>query len=499
MLQRFDLHPQTAMLDLAGVRERESRLAPTHEAPLMVLAGLSACRLSMAIAPHAQRCWVAAGPGNNGGDGLETALQLHLRGVPVTVTLLSPPDKLPLDAHAAWQRAHASGVEIVTDLPTWLDAMGPQDLCIDALLGIGASRAPQGALLQAIQALNSSPAQVLALDLPTGLAPHSGQTLESPDQLHAVVHADHTLTFLAAKPGLFMSHGRDVCGQIWLDTLVPPQDPSAFTMAPVAERNLPPHGAPPPHAGHKGTHGDVAVIGGEALSLRGMGMGGAALLAATAALNAGAGRVMLTWLGGQTEHLPELPDLMLRHFDCLELETLCVVCGCGGGTAIEAALPAIVQRSHRLVLDADALNVLARSRQLQDSLRRRAAGSTVLTPHPKEAARLLGSSVTQVQSDRLHSAQSLAAQFNCAVALKGSGTVIVAPGRTPRINTTGNGLLSIGGTGDVLAGLIGARMAQRHDAFEAASAAVWQHGRTADDWPHPATLTASRLAQALTR
>ena len=499
MLQPFDKHPHSWMLNVSGLRELESSLAQRYTTSLMELAGVSASKLALAVAPHAQRFWVAAGPGNNGGDGIETALQLHQQGKRVTVTLLSPPEKMPADAYAAWLRASADGVDIVESLPSWLDTMGPEDLCIDALLGIGASRAPQGPMLQAVQAINNSAARVLALDIPTGLDPCSGQALDGSETMKGVVRADHTLSFLAAKPGLFMAYGRDASGQIWIDTLSPEPSNIDALVTPVAERNPPAQVLPTTHAGHKGTYGDVAVIGGEARSLRGMGMGGAAMMAASAAMNAGAGRVTLTLLGGQPEHLHEAPDLMLRDFDQLELGTLCVVCGCGGGTAVADVLLKVLQLSQKIVLDADALNAIALSRTLQLVLVQRPAGTTVLTPHPKEAARLLGTEVLHIQGDRLQSARKLAQQFNSVVVLKGSGSVIASPDRTPRINTTGNGQLSIGGTGDVLAGLIGARMAQGLAAFDAASTAVWEHGHAADLWPRHLTLTASRLARRLLR
>jgi hydroxyethylthiazole kinase-like uncharacterized protein yjeF len=187
----------------------------------------------------------------------------------------------------------------------------------------------------------------------------------------------------------------------------------------------------------------------------------------------------------------------------LALEQLHVVCGCGGGEAIRAHMPEVLQRSTQLVLDADGLNVLAQDRSLQNALRQRAnqqstQQATVLTPHPLEAARLLGCTTGQVQNDRLQAAQELAERFLCSVVLKGSGTLIAAPGHKPRINITGNGRLAIGGTGDVLAGLIGARMAQGLNAFDAACAAVAQHGQLADIMPPDQTLTASRLAAHLT-
>ena len=121
----------------------------------------------------------------------------------------------------------------------------------------------------------------------------------------------------------------------------------------------------------------------------------------------------------------------------------------------------------------------------------------MLTPHPLEAARLLGTNTAQVQADRLTAAQTLSSRLGCCVVLKGSGTVIAAPGRVPRINATGNGLLATGGTGDVLAGLLGARLAASADAWQAACSAVWTHGQAADQWPEGLALTASRLAERL--
>jgi hydroxyethylthiazole kinase-like uncharacterized protein yjeF len=469
----------------------------------MQSAGLACARLALAVAPHARRIWVAAGPGNNGGDGLEAALHLHQWGKEVVVSRVTSTGTCPADAQVALQRAQQAGVRIQSNVPTdWLQQMGPHDLCIDALLGIGAKR-PLSADLQAcVQAMNHCWAPVLAIDVPTGLNPQSGQWLgcESGDTL--AVRAEHTLSLIAVQAGLLMGHGRDASGQIWLEDLG--YRPSQHSVIPLAWLNAPHAEAPKPHASHKGSHGDVAVIGGEGMAANGMGMTGAAILAATAALHAGAGRVIVSLLSGQTSDSAP-PDVMQREYKLLELENLQVVCGCGGGIAVQKVLPEVLQRSAKLVLDADGLNAVAQDSALQDALRQRAAHlatqATVITPHPLEAARLLGCNTQQVQNDRLKAAQELAERFQCSVVLKGSGTVIAAPGHTPRINITGNGRLAIGGTGDVLAGLVGARMAQGQNtldaAFEAACAAVAQHGQVADDWPPSLALTASRLAQRL--
>jgi hydroxyethylthiazole kinase-like uncharacterized protein yjeF len=427
-------------------------------------------------------------------------LHLHQWGKEVVVNLIASSGPGPVDAQAALQRAQQAGVRIQSSLPTeWLPQMGPQDLCIDALLGIGATRPLSDDLLACVQAMNNCLAPVLAIDVPTGLNPQSGQWLGGDSGDHVAVQADHTLSIIAVQAGLLMGHGRDASGQIWLDNLG--YLPSQQSVQPLAWLNAPYFSAPKNHASHKGSHGDVAVIGGEGMATHGMGMTGAAVLAATAALHAGAGRVILSLLSGQAcDNAP--PDVMKREFRRLELEQLHVVCGCGGGTSVQAILLEVLQRSGHLVLDADGLNAVAQDTRLQNALRQRAtlqttSQPTVLTPHPLEAARLLGCNTAQVQNDRLKAAQELAERFQCCVVLKGSGTVIAAPGHTPRINITGSGRLAIGGTGDVLAGLVGARMAQGLSAFDAACAAVAQHGQVADTWPQGEALTASRLAQKL--
>jgi hydroxyethylthiazole kinase-like uncharacterized protein yjeF len=483
----------------AQVRQLEPMLQALSPTPLMQRAGLACARLALAMAPHARRVWVAAGPGNNGGDGLEAALHLHQWGKEVVVSLIASQGPGPADAQAALHRAQLASVRIQSSVPTdWLQQMDAQDLCIDALLGIGATRPLSADLLACVQAMNNCLAPVLAIDVPTGLNPQSGQWLDgdsSNSSGHLVVQADHTLSLIAVQAGLLMGHGRDASGQIWLEDLG--YLASQHQVPPLAWLNAPYTSAPKSHASHKGSHGDVAVLGGEGMAAHGMGMTGAAILAATAALHAGAGRVIFSLLSGQTSDSAP-PDLMQREFRRLELEKLHVVCGCGGGSAVQEVLPEVLRRSAQLVLDADGLNAVAQEFSLQQALRQRGKEQpTVITPHPLEAARLLGCNTAQVQNDRLKAAQELAERFQCSVVLKGSGTVIAAPGHTPRINITGNGRLAIGGTGDVLAGLVGARMAQGLSAFDAACAAVAQHGQVADEWPPGEALIASRLSQRL--
>lgn len=453
---------------------------PAHT--LMQRAGLAVAQLALAVAPHARRVWIACGPGNNGGDGLEAAMHLQQWGKSPLVSWLGHADTAPPDAAASYQRALAAGVTFAETAPQ------DCDLCIDALLGIGGDqRALQGRMASWIALMNAGSAPVLAVDIPTGL--HADTGVLAP---HGVM-ARHTLSLLTLKPGLFTADGRDAAGTVWLDALqgADPQSAAEDLVTPSAWLAGAPGALARRHASHKGSYGDVAVIGGAP------GMTGAALLAATAALHAGVGRVFVTLLdGGSLSVDTRQPELMFRAIDGLNFQTMTAVCGCGGGDAVRAPLARILSRAARLVLDADALNAIAHDTQFQALLGARSAraAATALTPHPLEAARLMGSTAAQVQRERLTVAQQLAQRFGCTVVLKGSGTIIAAPGQTPVINPTGNARLATAGTGDVLAGMIGARLAGGLSAFDAACQAVYLHGEMSDRWPDERPLVASELA-----
>lgn len=320
----------------------------------------------------------------------------------------------------------------------------------------------------------------------------TGEWLGKPSQA-AFNSQHHTLSLLTLKPGLFTADGRDACGQVWFNDLGVdrhPAAPNAWLQTHVRpQQNR-------AHSSHKGSYGDVIVVGGTT------GMAGAAVLASLAALHGGAGRVY-TGLLDTSAHatvVATYPALMVRELDDLDYKHATVVCGCGGGDAVRQALPRVLSTAPHLVLDADALNALANDSQLFQLLQQRAKKAlvTVLTPHPLEAARLLKLSTTEVQSDRLAAAQALADMSGCVVALKGSGTVIAEKNRTPVINYSGNAKLATAGTGDVLAGLICAQLANASDAFEATCSAVHRHGALADAWPHDGpNLTANKLVSAI--
>jgi ADP-dependent NAD(P)H-hydrate dehydratase / NAD(P)H-hydrate epimerase len=473
----------------ASTRRIEAALAATLPPHTLIRrAGLEVARLALAVAPHARVIWVATGPGNNGGDGWEAALHLRAAGKDVRVSEVPVPSGLPPDALDARKRALAAGVQVVGHGPP-LEAcdLDVYELAIDALLGLGSSRAPQGVLAECIAALNRCRCPVLAVDLPSGLCADTGRLWGE-----TAVRATHTLSLLTLKPGLFTAQGRDHSGQVYFANLGQPgQEPADANL--IGQDSL--RAPPAQHSAHKGSRGDTLVVGGAS------GMAGAAHLAARAALAAGSGRVYVSMQGGGTSAWdPERPELMQRPAtwpDSPETLARCtVLAGCGGGDAIAATLPRLLSSARRLVLDADALNAIAQDTMLLRLLQNRAhkTFATVLTPHPLEAARLLTCQVADVQTSRLAAATQLADQTGALVVLKGSGTVVAAPTAMqvkPWINSTGNAALATAGTGDVLAGwLAGSWAARRNDSYPALSdsalalktslASVYLHGLAAE-------------------
>jgi len=491
-----------SLFNVATTRSMEQWAAanqPPHR--LMTLAGVAVARLARALVPHAGCIWIACGPGNNGGDGLVAATHLHRwaqarGGSPqVVVTHWTGPhtQTLPFDANNALREAKAVGVQFAAEPPEAFD------LAIDAMFGIGLARTPEGLAAQWIARLRTAPQTVLCVDVPSGLDADTGTWLPLPAATLGAAGVRHTLSLLTIKPGLFTASGRDAAGQVWFDDLnvSPSTDtpPTAYLNGWINVAAVRTH---QPHVNHKGSFGDVVVIGGQNIAVNGSGMTGAAVLAARAALHAGAGRVYVGLLEARAPAAraaswdPVSPELMFRDTKALLksplLTTAAVVCGCGGGTEVAKVLPQILSDARLLVLDADALNAITNDSALQAHLSQRSSkgGFTVLTPHPLEAARLLGCSTDEIMANRLRAAQAISDRFASVCVLKGSGTVISAPDQTPLINPTGNAALGTAGTGDVLAGMLGSSLAppestpeQRRDRL---ARAVFQHGWLADHW-----------------
>lgn len=468
-----------------GIETSAQAQLPAHT--LMQRAGLATAQLAMAIAPHARTIWIACGSGNNGGDGFEAAMHLQQWGKHVKVTWLGDDTALPVDAQLSHQRAVHAGVHFQDEPPADFN------LVIDALLGIGCQRAPEEMMAIWLEKINRTTKPILSVDLPSGLMADTGQWLGTSHGARPNAQR-HTLSLLTLKPGLFTADGRDAAGQVWFDNLgvEPPSEipPTAWLQA----SNLDSHARA--HSSHKGSFGDVMVVGGAP------GMAGAAVLASLAALHGGAGRVFAALLdtSSHSSVTATHPSLMVRHVDTLDFKNATVVCGCGGADTVRAVLPRVISTAARLVLDADALNAVAQDMSLQKLLKQRAARNqpTVLTPHPLEAARLLGWTTAQVQSKRIEAAEQLAEQTGSVVVLKGSGTIVAHPAHISIVNPTGNALLATAGTGDVLAGLLGAKMAQGASTFDAACHAVRVHGCVADAWPQTGpTLDAALLAASV--
>lgn len=436
---------------------------------LMEQAGLAAAELARELLHDQSSVLILAGPGNNGGDALVAARHLKSWWFKVDLVFTGSPDKLPPDAARALQAWLDAGGTLRDDIPQ----RGRWSLAIDGLFGIGLARELDERHLRLVQQLNRMELPVLALDIPSGLDSDTGQ------RLGAAVRATHTLTFISLKPGLFTAYGPDHCGEVRLDTL--DIDPARFTTPKgfLLQREVAGALKPRPRNSHKGMLGSVGILGGAAS------MCGAALLAGRAALKLGSGRVYVGLLAPDAPAVDVLqPELMLRTPEQLfEVDGLsCLVVGPGLGQSPQALqlLRRAVETELPLVLDADALNLIAAHPDLTPLLHDRKTAA-ILTPHPAEAARLLGCTTHDVQQDRIGSALVLAHRFNSMLVLKGAGSICAAPDETWHVNPTGNPGLSSAGMGDVLSGMLGALLAQRLNPLQATLLAVYLHGAAADE------------------
>lgn len=438
--------------------------------PLMERAGLATAELVRRVAPdQARRILVLAGPGNNGGDAFVAARYLKQWWYDVRVVFTGDATKLKADASAAFRAWQEAGGTSTPGIPANLD----WHIAIDGLFGIGLQRKLDDRHTELVNAVNAAGRTVVAIDVPSGIDADSGQIMG------AAICASHTITFLGLKAGLHTLDGPDHAGEIHLDTLgidTPPvPDGHGYLIGDeVISAALPPRR----QNSHKGRYGDVAVIGGAT------GMVGAALLAGRAALKLGAGRVLVGLLGEGPAVDYGQPDLMLRPVEELleRTDVSAVVVGPGLGRSDSAlhALSKAARMDAPIVFDADALNLIASSKGLKETLQKRAQ-PTLLTPHPAEAGRLLGMDTQSVQEDRIGSALELAAQYNAAVVLKGCGSICAFPEGTWCINISGNPGMATAGMGDVLSGILGALIAQGAAAHSALLAGVHVHGMAADE------------------
>lgn len=456
--------------DLRRAEQRAKRELGLAHGVLMERAGAAALALLREQFPRARRIVIVCGPGNNGGDGLVLARLAKDAGLHATVLSPGDPRKNKGEAAAAddaWSKVGGN------TLPFAADYLSNADVLVDALFGIGLERPLEGAWLVAVEALNASGRPVLALDIPSGLHADTGQVLGG------AVRANATLSFIGLKAGMLTGQGREHCGAIECNDLGVPS--TLFDNIPAAARRISARSlrgllaARVRHA-HKGDAGSVLVIGGQP------GMPGAAQLAGTAAYRAGAGLVTLATHPAHAAAIGAAQPELIAHGvnDASSLKPLLAQAsvlalgpGMGQGDWAQALWQTALTVSIPRVLDADALNLLAGQAPV--------ASDWVLTPHPGEAARLLGATVTEIQSDRFAAARAIAQRYGGVCVLKGSGTIICTQDDPiPWLCDRGNPGLAIAGSGDVLTGVIAALIAQGLHPMDAARLGVWVHASAGD-------------------
>jgi NAD(P)H-hydrate epimerase len=460
------------VFSVASVREIDRSAIEDSGIPgytLMTRAGAAALRIARERFPNARRWQVVCGSGNNAGDAYVIARLAARDGIAVSVLSLVDPARLSGDAATACRDFAADGGVAMP----WAGELDKEaELLVDGILGSGLERAVGGRFAEAVSAINAHAADVLALDIPTGIHGDTGEIMG------CAVEADLTVTFVGLKSGLFLDGAPDLRGELTFDGLeIPGECRSA--VQPVMRRidtallreSLPPRRV----AAHKGDFGHVLVIGG------GRGMPGAARLCGEAALRTGAGRVSIATHPAHAAILTATrPELMSHAIEGpADLEPLLaradvVAFGPGlGRSAWARSLFEIAGADARpAVWDADGLHWLAEFPGRSDT--------RVITPHPGEAGALLGRATAAIQADRIAAVQALQARFGGVAVLKGAGTLVAAGGDVPSICTSGNPGMAAAGMGDVLTGIIAALLAQGLSAQNAALVGVESHARAGD-------------------
>ena len=475
--------PHTTLYTAAQVRKLD-RIAIEEKAiagiQLMKRAGRAVFNTLIARWPIPTKVTVLCGVGNNAGDGYIVAALAAQRRLPVEVIQVGEANKLKGDALTAYQYALQQQVP----MSPWGGHLHcSEGLLVDALLGTGLQGEVRSPFAYAIEAMNQSNLPILSVDIPSGLCADTGRILGS------AVRADVTVTLIGRKRGLFTARAAECCGELMFDQLQVPVDiynKVGLGVELLQWQNLLTY-MPIRHAdAHKGDFGHVMVIGGD------VGYGGAAIMAAETAARLGAGLVSLAT---RPEHVTAMlgrrPEVMTTGVtsgqaleSILQTPTVLVIGpGLGRSSWSEQMLQQAVKSGLPLVMDADALNLLSEGRVINDICRE----SWLITPHPGEAARLLGCSVAKVQTDRFAAVTALQAKFGGTVVLKGSGSLVASASEqgsseAVRIGlcADGNSGMASGGMGDVLSGILGALLAQRLSCQEAAQLGVCLHAVAAD-------------------
>ena len=438
---------------------------------LMTRAGEAALRCLRMRWPAIRSIAIVCGGGNNGGDGYVLARLAQAAGLTVRVLAATPEEKLRGEARRAYEDFKASGADAQ---PFGTDALADTELIVDALLGTGLQDCVRGAVAQAIHAINSAGKPVFALDVPSGLDSDTGLARNE------AVRAHSTVTFVGVKMGLVLGDAPALAGAVFFDDLgitAPPTEQFVPRLTRILETEITAALPYRSRAAHKGVFGRVLVVG------SGTGMPGATRLAGEACLRVGAG---LVTVAVAPENIPAIaagrPELICVPLsdarslsEVIErMDVIAVGPGLGQSAWAREALNAVLASDKDLVIDADALNLLASQQTPRPRPR------TILTPHPGEAARLLGVSTEEIQSDRLAALEALVMRYDCMVVLKGAGTLVGAPQRTPGICDRGNPGMATAGTGDVLTGAIAGVLAQCRDPWLAARVGVLVHALAGD-------------------
>jgi len=436
----------------AQVRELERRAIEQHGISgyeLMCRAGQAAFEAGLARFTQARHWLVLCGAGNNAGDGYVIARLARAAGCEVTVVAVADPLGLKGDARAAFEDFRAAGGAAKAYDPVTCPA---GDLIVDALLGTGLDRDLEGLYFEAVNGINLAGKPVLAVDIPSGINGLTGEIMG------VAVRADITVSFVGLKLGLFLSDGLNHVGELRFADLGIVRElsidllPALQLCGPGDVKALLPLREA---SAHKGKFGHVLAVGGN------LGMGGAVSMAAEAALRSGAGLVSVaTRQANTTAVLSGRPELMVRgvensaELDGLISRASVIALGPGLGRDewAQQCFGRVLRSSVRKVLDADALNLLAEQPQRRNDW--------VLTPHPGEAARLLGVSTGEVQADRLNAVLELQSRYGGAVVLKGHGTLVAGEQSLPFVVKAGNPGMATAGMGDVLTGVIAGLLAQ---------------------------------------
>lgn len=506
---RITTHMPTRWLKVVTaeqMRQLDARATAEFGIPSLLLmenAGRAVAEVALRFLDDASRgrVLVVAGQGNNGGDGFVAARHLHNAGVDVTVAYFGDRNKAGGDALTNMEIAEKMGIRIEGNPGDkfWKEAYPATDLVIDALLGTGVNgevRQPLARVIDRINLFAPHGIPIVAVDVPSGVDADTGSVLGE------AVGADVTVTFALPKIGLVSYPGASKVGDLVIADISIPvhalreNDARTFLITDSDALLITAHRSPD---AHKGTFGHCAIVAGS------VGMTGAATLAAKGALRVGTGLVTLL----VPESLNDIMEAKITEamtipipqgrawaFGMASLDRVLEylqkwdssVIGPGFGRdedTLEFTLELLRRITKPAVVDADALFAVSRD----VSVLRQCKAPLVITPHPGEMAALLGTTVTQVQSNRLETARSFAIEHNVVVVLKGAGTVVAVPDGAAYINTTGTPGMATGGTGDVLSGMIGGLLAQNLSQSEAARAAVYLHGRAGE-------LAAQKLGEA---